>query len=177
MPRLINISEAVSLALHTMALLATVEQRRVRNQELADSLNASKHHLAKVMQRLVRAELVDSICGPQGGFLLRRPADKITLLEVYEAIEGHLGEARCLLKEPVCRGRDCILGEVIHSIQKQLRDYLNDTTLADLAGGSSFDLQFTYDQAGRGPATGGRRGIEQSAPDGAPGRGVPPATG
>jgi Rrf2 family protein len=139
MPRLVNISAAVSLALHTMALLAKVGQRRFRNQDIADSLNASGHHLAKVMQRLVKAELVDSICGPHGGFLLGRPADQITLLDVYEAIDGPLGEAGCFLKEPICSGRECILGEVLHSIQRQLQDYLSTTTLADLAGSSSFD--------------------------------------
>jgi len=139
MPRLVNISEAVSLALHTMALLATVDQRRFRNREIADLFNASGHHLAKVMQRLVKAELVDSICGPHGGFLLGRPADQITLLDVYEAIDGPLGEEGCLLKETICSGQDCILGKALHSIQKQLRDYLDNTTLATLAGSSSFD--------------------------------------
>lgn len=139
MPRLVNISEAVSLALHTMALLGRASQRRVRNQEIADLLKASGHHLAKVMQRLVRAGLVDSACGPQGGFLLAKPADEIMLLDVYEAIEGPLGDEGCLLREPICSGRDCILGEVLHSIQTQLRDYLDKTTLAELAGSSSID--------------------------------------
>lgn len=135
MARLTNISEAVSLALHAMILLAGGGPRRFTNQEMADRLNASGHHLAKVMQRLVKVGLVDSVCGPQGGFLLGEPPEQISLLRVYEAIEGTLEEEGCLLREAICSGNDCILGEVLQSIHSQLRDYLDRTTLAALASG------------------------------------------
>ena len=141
MARLVNISEAVSLALHTMALLATGDGHRLRNQEIAEKLGASGHHLAKVMQRLAKAGLVDSVCGPQGGFLLDQRAEDVTLLRIYEAVEGTLDEEGCLLGEQVCGGRSCMLGEVLHSIHGQLRDYLGKTTLAELAKGSPFDSQ------------------------------------
>ncbi len=136
MSRLVNISEAVSLGLHTMALLATGVGHRLRNQQIAESLNASSHHLAKVMQRLVKAGLVDSAPGPNGGFLLDKPAEDVTLLAIYEAIDGTLDEEECLLMEPICGGRNCMLGELLHSIHEQLRDYLIKTTLSELAAGS-----------------------------------------
>jgi Rrf2 family protein len=138
MPRLINISEAVSLGLHAMALLAMSDGRRIGNQEIAETLDVSGHHLAKVMQRLVRAGLVDSVSGPHGGFLLGAPAKEIRLLRIYEAIDGTVDKEGCLLGEPVCKGGMCVLGEVLHSIHGQLRDYLSSTTLAELAEGSPF---------------------------------------
>ena len=64
MANFVRISEAASLGLHTMALLAKRGETRTTNQEIADMLGASVHHLAKVMQRLVRAGLVDSAVGP-----------------------------------------------------------------------------------------------------------------
>ena len=133
MTRLVNISEAASLALHGMVLLAGGGQRRFTNQEMASRLNASGHHLAKVMQRLVKVGLVDSVCGPQGGFLLGRPAEQITLLRIYEAVEGPLEAEGCLLPDAICQGGVCVLGEVLQSIQEQLRDYLDKTTLDELA--------------------------------------------
>ena len=138
MPRLINISEAVSLGLHTMVLLATDTERRFSNPEIAETLDVSGHHLAKVMQRLVRAGLVDSVSGPRGGFLLATPAQEIGLLRIYEAIEGTLADEGCLLRKSTCDGRNCVLGEVLHSLHEQLRDYLSNTTLAGLAEGSPF---------------------------------------
>ena len=135
-----NISEAVSLAWHAMVLLAggrqgSLKDRRFTNQQLADRLNASGHHLAKVMQRLVKVGLVDSVCGPQGGYLLGKPAEQITLLRIYEAVEGTLKEETCLLREAICGREACILGEVLHSIHRQFREYLGKTTLAELAKG------------------------------------------
>ena len=138
MTRLVNISEAVSLGLHAMALMATDAGRRLRNQQIAETLRASGHHLAKVMQRLVKAGFVDSVPGPQGGFLLDMPAENVTLLMIYEAIDGTLGEEECWLAEPICDGSNCMLGEVLSSIHGQLRGYLGKTTLAELAQGSPF---------------------------------------
>jgi len=133
MTQLVNISEAVSIALHTMALLAKESQQRLTNQEIAEMLGASGHHLAKVMQRLVKAHLADSVSGPRGGFVLGKPAGETSLLAIYEAIEGPLVGRGCLLNEPICRGSCCVLGEVLDSIDRQLQDYLENTTLAELA--------------------------------------------
>ena len=134
MTRLVNISEAASLGLHTMALLAQNGRQRHTTQEIAGTLRASAHHLAKVMQRLTKAGLVSSLRGPQGGFLVEKPAEKITLLEIYEAIEGRLTPQKCFFRAPVCVGVDCILGEVILSVHRQLEKHLSKTTLAELSG-------------------------------------------
>jgi Rrf2 family protein len=138
MSRLVHISEAASLGLHTMALLVKDQQRRFTNQEIAETLGASSHHLAKVMQRLVRAGLADSTCGPQGGFQLQGQADSIKLLQIYEAVEGPLVETGCLLGKPACNVSECVLGSVLLAVHRQIHDYLAETTLAELAEGTEF---------------------------------------
>ncbi|MCF8044104.1 MAG: Rrf2 family transcriptional regulator, partial [Desulfarculaceae bacterium] len=72
MQQLLKISEAASLALHTMGLLASRPGEQVPTRELAARLKVSEAHLAKVMQRLGRAGLVRSQRGPKGGFALER---------------------------------------------------------------------------------------------------------
>jgi Rrf2 family protein len=126
-------SEAASLALHTMPLLARDPVRRLTTPQIARALRSSEHHLAKVMQRLVKAGLVDSTRGPQGGFQIARPAGEIRLLDVYEAVEGPLLPEGCLLGEPVCNGTDCMLGDLVHQVQQQVHDYLSNTMLSELA--------------------------------------------
>ena len=59
------------------------------------------------------------------------------LLEVYEAIEGPVDDGGCLLGEPICNGHDCVLGEVIQRVHRQVRDYLAETTLDELAGNAT----------------------------------------
>ena len=130
MPNLVNISEAASLGIHALAFLARSE-RTATNQEIADALNASPHHLAKVMQRLGHAALISSTVGPQGGFDLDRPAKDIRLLDIYEAVDGPLGEVGCLLGKPACRGQ-CVLGEMIEKVNREIRQHLSETTLARL---------------------------------------------
>jgi Rrf2 family protein len=131
----LSISEAASLALHAMALLASPTRRNLSAREMASALRVSSHHLSKVMQRLARAGLVDSVRGPHGGFKLARRAEAITLLQIYEAIEGELPTKQsCLLHKPACSGK-CILGGLMSQMSGEMRDYLARTTLESLGWG------------------------------------------
>jgi Rrf2 family protein len=148
MANLLRISEATTLALHTMALLARHGGKRFTNEIIAQKLNASGHHLAKVMQQLAKAGLVESQRGPLGGFRLSMPAKEVRLLRVFEVIEGPLSQGGCLLREPVCPGNKCTLGNLICRLQVQIHDCLANTTVADF----SRDLALSGVSAGSGPA-------------------------
>lgn len=132
---MLKISDAASLALHTMVLLASQHDRLVSNKEIASVLKVSEAHLSKVLQRLAKIGLVHSIRGPHGGFSLGHPGERITLLQVYEAIEGPLPvSCNCLFDRQVCCRNHCILGNLLGNINIQIRDYLHKTTLAQLSG-------------------------------------------
>ncbi|MBE7558212.1 Rrf2 family transcriptional regulator [bacterium] len=130
---LLKISEAASLALHTVEQLAREKDRFVPTQEIAEALHVSEHHLAKVHQRLARAGLVRSTRGPGGGFQLDRAPAKITLREVYEAVEGPVEPHRCLLGRAECRRIDCLLGGLADRVNREVLDFFEHTTVADLA--------------------------------------------
>ena len=132
MTNLLKLSKATSLALHTAAFLASGNGQRVSAREMAARLRASEAHLAKVLQRLAHLGLVTSVRGPRGGFSLARPAGKITLLEVYEAIEGPFPKGRCLMGEPVCGSRQCLLGGLVGKVNTQVHSYLARTRLSQL---------------------------------------------
>lgn len=132
MKNILQISEASSLGLHAMACLASYEGQSVTTKYLAEKLNGSSNHLSKIMQRLVKAGLVSSIRGPKGGFFLAADADDITLLDVYEAIEGRFNQVECLLSDKICRGGSCILGEALQETNKAVYDQLKNTRLSDL---------------------------------------------
>jgi Rrf2 family protein len=84
-----------------------------------------------VLQRLAKAGLVLSAPGPHGGFHLRDGAERTTLLQVYEAIEGPMGSSHCLLGLPVCGGKKCVLGQLVCSLNTQVRKYFSKTRLSD----------------------------------------------
>jgi Rrf2 family transcriptional regulator, cysteine metabolism repressor len=45
-------------------------------------------YLLKILQQLVRANILNGIRGPKGGFIVLRPANKITVLDIVEAVDG-----------------------------------------------------------------------------------------
>jgi Rrf2 family protein len=133
MSHFLRFTEAASLGLHAMARLAAVPGKRYTSAELARLLGgASEHHLAKVMPKLVKAELVRVTKGSGGGFQLRSAADSITLLAIYETIEGPVREPRCLLGRETCDGTQCILGEYLMNVDTGIRDFLAGTKLSEL---------------------------------------------
>ncbi|MHB0879015.1 MAG: RrF2 family transcriptional regulator [Anaerolineae bacterium] len=127
-----RMSDAVSLAIHTMAYLAQQPERHATAHDIARAYGVSEHHLAKVHQRLTRAHLLESVRGPHGGVRLTMPAEEITLLRVYETIEGPIECSPCALGRPACGRKKCVFGDLVRGVQRQVTDYLANTTLAQL---------------------------------------------
>jgi len=132
MSNVLKISDAASLALHSMVILAESPESLVTAKKAADELMVSEAHLSKVMQRLVKSGLIKSVRGPGGGFRLAKAAKDITLLAVYETIDGRLDEDECLLHMKVCSRNQCIMGNVISEVNSMIKEYLSGTNLAGL---------------------------------------------
>ncbi len=135
MRRVLNISEAFSLALHSAALVAASRGGRVPAKSVAATLGASEHHLYKVLQRLVRAGILRSVRGPGGGFSLARPAREITLMEIYEGVEGPFRPPLCIAPQPICGGGRCVFGGLLEKSSGDFATYLERTTLEDIGRG------------------------------------------
>jgi Rrf2 family protein len=132
MPCALRISEAASLAMHALGYLAKREVGPVTSREIATRFEISEAHLSKVMQRLVKVELLRSARGPRGGFTLNRDPKTVTLLEIFEVIEGRFEPRQCLLSSSICDGDNCILGKIVVEANTTLRARLEETTLDDV---------------------------------------------
>jgi len=133
MPKFLKISEAAALALHSMVLMAGHKGRPLQTREAAERLGVSAAHLSKVLQRLSKSGLVKSMRGPDGGFVLNRAPGKISLLNIYEAMEGPMRSRSCLFDLPACPAGRCILGGMIEKIEKAFIGYLSRADLSGLA--------------------------------------------
>lgn len=132
MTGMLRITEAASLGLHTAVLLAKNPAQMMSTHTIADILRASEAHLSKVLQRLTRAGLVRSVRGPGGGHALGRSAEQITLLDVYEAIEGQIPSSSCLYSTGLCGGRQCIFGSLLGDVNRLVREQLGGTRLTEV---------------------------------------------
>lgn len=137
MAALLKLSEATALGLHAAVLVAEAD-RPVSAAEMAKQLEASEAHLAKVLQALTRAGILRSKRGPKGGYELAQQASTISLLDVYESLEGKLPIEACLFDREQCDRVQCILGGLVRSVRSDIADYLRKTSLEDAActGGS-----------------------------------------
>ena len=127
--KLINISEAGSLAIHTMALLAGRPEKKYTTRKIAKIFNASENHLAKVMRQLVKNGFLLSVRGPNGGFKIKKPLKDILLLEILETIEGKLDSNTCLFKTQICNDDQCVMGKLSEGLNKKIIDYFTKTNL------------------------------------------------
>jgi len=101
-------------------------------------------YLEHLVARLRKAGLVDSRRGSRGGYLLARPASKITMAEVVEALEGSIAPIECISEAAdgsiVCsresdREHACPTKLLWTRVRFSIINTLRETTLADLLVG------------------------------------------
>ena len=131
MAKIVSYSEAASIGMHGMVLVARAGET-INVQKIADITGSSRQHVAKVMQRLVKEGFLLSNRGPSGGFKLNLEPEKITLMQIYEAIEGQVKVISCPHEKQVCPFDKCILGSVVSKMTQTFRDHLMENTLASL---------------------------------------------
>lgn len=127
---ILKISEAASLAIHSLIILTQNKDKIVSVKEISRLLDVSVNHLSKVMQRLNKAGLIFSTKGYNGGFKLLEEPENINFLQIYELFDGKLKDSSCLLSKSKCHG-ECIFGDLISSINKRVRDKFVNTSLSD----------------------------------------------
>jgi len=132
MASIIQISEAASLALHSMVLLAASPGKSVTVKEITARTGVSEAHLSKVMQRLAKAGLVKSTRGPKGGFLLGDSGLSTSLLAIFESIEGPVASGGCLLPTKECLFRECLFGGLLGRMTAEFKEYMKNKTLEDM---------------------------------------------
>jgi Rrf2 family protein len=132
MKNIINLSEAFNIGLHAMVMLAADTEKKYSVKTLAKEINSSEAHLSKVMQRFSRSDVVSSVSGPNGGFSIIIDPAKITILEIYEIIDGKFPTCTCLLNFKTCARHKCIMGELVNKVNKDVFEYFSKTKLIDI---------------------------------------------
>ena len=129
---IIQISEAASLALHSMVILAASPDRSLTVKEITARTGVSEAHLSKVMQRLAKAGLVKSTRGPKGGFLVGDSCLSTSLMAIFEAIEGPVPNSTCLLPVTECPFRECLFGGLLGRMTAEFKEYMKNKTLGEM---------------------------------------------
>jgi Rrf2 family protein len=128
MAKIFSMSEAASIGIHSMVLISRAENG-INAVKIAEITGLSKNHISKVLQRLVKNELLKSVRGPAGGFTLKKLPENISLLDVYESIEGSIEIADCPMAHDICGFDNCIMGTIVNKMSIEFRKFLEEQTL------------------------------------------------
>lgn len=131
MGQLIHLSEAASLAIHCLALIAGSKES-LNAATMAQRLSASRNHLAKVLQQLVKHNYLSSTRGPNGGFSMRTPPDEISLYEIYVLMEGKPEVEYCGAHGDECPFADCVYGDIREKLTGEFIAYFQQRRISDI---------------------------------------------
>ena len=145
----------------------------LRMSAIAERQVLSRKHLHALLTSLKSAELVRSVRGPGGGFVLTRSPDQIKLSEVVCALEGPLSLVDCLPNGRTCnRVNRCSASRIWAEVSSAAENVLDNLTLQDMAALGDGDRNGTLgERKGSAPA---RRKNRRVKPAGAPSHAKPP---
>jgi Rrf2 family protein len=130
MSKIVSLSEAASIGIHGMILISR-SKVPVNVIRIAELTGSSRHHVAKVMQRLSKAGFITSLRGPSGGFSIVPNPGAVTFLDIYEAIEGKIQISECPNDKQICPFEKCIMNNVISKMSEDFREYLAKQSISD----------------------------------------------
>ena len=145
-----KLSDGVEWATHCCTVLALLPRgTAMPAARLAEFHEVPAAYLAKHLQALARAGIVESTQGPRGGYRLSRRPDEITLLDVVTAVEGDEPAFRCTeirQRGPARLPEEaytipCGIARAMWRAEDAWRGVLRDTSIGDLLIGLSRDVQ------------------------------------
>ncbi len=123
-------SKATNYALHTMLYLVVIpEGETIGVQALAEMQKISPTYLSKVLSKLVKAGLIESATGVNGGYKLQGHKEEISFLQVIEAIEGTGSLFNCGLNHT---SPTCLIQQTMATAEGVMEQYLAEKKLIEL---------------------------------------------
>lgn len=126
------ISQTAEYALRAVVYLAEQGDIPRTNAEIAAGTEVPVGYLAKVMQSLSRAKVVNAQRGPNGGFTLKNSADTLTMLVVVNAVDPIRRFPECPLKLAHHGKNLCPLHRSLDDTARLAEEHFGGTTIADL---------------------------------------------
>lgn len=121
-----------------LSLISIAKSESPKNVDvLSKELNIPKSFLAKIMQNLAKNDIVLSHRGVNGGFVLKKPYDEITILEITTVAEEKIPSVfECspsITSCPSDAASLCGLWPVLNNLQGRINSFLEELTLKDIS--------------------------------------------
>ncbi|MHC4742097.1 MAG: RrF2 family transcriptional regulator [Planctomycetota bacterium] len=111
------------------------EKKTVLSQDISKEYDIPLEYLLKILQQLVRGNILRSKRGPRGGFTLARPAGKITMLQVLETVDGPMVNQMSISEHAEGAKFGPPADKIFDKALAQSRDVYKKITIANLIRG------------------------------------------
>ncbi len=131
------LSNTCKYALRALIYLGKFSEKdtRIGIKKISEDLELSSPFLGKILQNLVKKDLLISTKGPNGGFALARETDEITLWDIVTKVDGEDFFTNCLISLEPCKTHDpskplCPVHAQYDKLRTEIREFYKDTSLA-----------------------------------------------
>lgn len=116
-----------------VSLNLTSDGSPVSIKDISSRENISLNYLEQLFVKLRRGEIVKSVRGPGGGYVLARPAADIRVDQIIDTVEETLAPLSCMEVDGSCNcSSECATQSVWQGLGNQIRSFLASVTLEDL---------------------------------------------
>ncbi|KOY80302.1 Rrf2 family transcriptional regulator [Lysinibacillus macroides] len=128
-------SKATNYALHTMVILAlTSQEKSISVESLAEMQSLSSTYLSKILTKLVKAGLIVSNPGVNGGYRISKHPQEISFLDVIYAIEGQTSLFSCSSEHKDSLHKEgCLIEQVMIEAENNMKKELGNRYIIDIA--------------------------------------------
>jgi Rrf2 family protein len=128
------LSQTAQYALRALARIAALPPASAATaKDISAETGVPPHYLSKILRMLVEAGLLESEKGHHGGFRLNRPAVRITVADVLDAVHESVESQHCAFGYARCNDKaPCPLHPVFSKLNDSVREWASRSTLADV---------------------------------------------
>lgn len=122
-------TKATNYALHLMAYFVKHEgKENLSLQPIAAHMNISPTYLSKILTQLVKADLIQSSAGVNGGYSLRKSKTEVSFYDVLQAIEGSGALFTCEMNE----NHACKIEKIMRDAEDKMIKHLKEQRIYDI---------------------------------------------
>jgi len=130
---MLNITKTVEYALIAIRHMRNNRDGNICSAKQISTLYNIPHEImAKTMQKLCKLEYLGAIKGARGGYYLKKPLNKINLIDFMESIEGPIGIVKCSIDSHCDITKSCNIKVPINKINNNIRDVLSNISINEV---------------------------------------------
>ena len=130
---MLKITRKVEYALIALRHLQQNKQGKLSSAKaLSLEYGIPKELLAKILQRLSKEKIINSVKGPRGGYKISKDPSTINMTKFFEIMEGPMGIVDCYFDSNCEQLNGCTIREPLNRINQSIRTMFDKMTLADI---------------------------------------------